>query len=82
MVNHQWGEPTKVLGELPDVITGGDLIYSSEHHDALLDTLGEASAAHTQLFLAFRLRGRMMSGCVDLLLGLPHRTGFLLGISS
>lgn len=39
-----------------DLITGADVLYMTELHNAFLDTLCELSAAHTLTFLAYKKR--------------------------
>ena len=59
---YAWGSNAAVLGPLPDVITGADIVYEEEHFAALLDSIQALSAPHTLTYLAFRLRGAWESG--------------------
>ena len=43
----------------PDVITGADVVYQQEHFDALITTLQDLAAAHTLIYLAFKIRGKL-----------------------
>ncbi len=49
----------KDLMPSPDVITGADVVYQQEHFDALVTTLQDLAAAHTLIFLAFKIRGKL-----------------------
>ena len=60
VVVHHWGTPVDELQPMPDVITGGDLLYAPESHAALLESLIDLSAPHTIIYLAFRSRGRAL----------------------
>lgn len=43
----------------PDLITGADVVYQQEHFDALITTLQDLAAAHTLIYLAFKIRGEL-----------------------
>lgn len=43
----------------PDLITGADVVYQQEHFDALITTLQDLAAAHTLIYLAFKIRGKL-----------------------
>lgn len=61
VVDHVWGEDVAPLlcgDKRPDVITGSDIVYEAHHFPALIRTLSQLAAAHTQVYLAFRVRGR------------------------
>lgn len=58
VVVHCWGQDVKGLMPTPDVITGADVVYQQEHFDALITTLQDLAAAHTLIYLAFKIRGR------------------------
>ncbi|KAL0035376.1 hypothetical protein WJX77_003568 [Trebouxia sp. C0004] len=58
VVVHCWGQDVKDLMPSPDVITGADVVYQQEHFDALITTLQDLAAAHTLIYLAFKIRGR------------------------
>lgn len=61
VADHVWGAdvaPLQCGGRAPDLITGADIVYEAQHFPALLRTLRELAAAHTQIYLAFRVRGR------------------------
>lgn len=51
----------KELMPSPDVITGADVVYQQEHFDALITTLQDLAAAHTLIYLAFKIRGKLRS---------------------
>lgn len=57
VVDYAWGSHVALLGEPPDLITGADIVYQKECFPQLVQTLEEASAPHTVIYLAFRLRG-------------------------
>ena len=57
VLEHAWGTDVAPLGQLPDLITGADIVYQEEHFPALLQTLESLAAPHTLIYLAFRLRG-------------------------
>jgi len=59
VVVHSWGQDVKDLMPSPDVITGADVVYQQEHFDALVTTLQDLAAAHTLIFLAFKIRGKL-----------------------
>ncbi|BDA43830.1 EEF1A lysine methyltransferase 3 [Coccomyxa sp. Obi] len=56
--DYAWGEDVASLPACPDLITGADIVYQSEHFPALLHTLEHLAAPHTLIYLSFRLRGR------------------------
>ena len=58
VVDYAWGSHVAVLGEPPDIITGADIVYQKEFFPQLVHTLESASAPHTIIYLAFRLRGK------------------------
>ncbi len=43
----------------PDIITGADVVYQQEHFEALVTTLQDLAAAHTLIYLAFKIRGKL-----------------------
>ena len=61
VVVHCWGQDVKELMPSPDVIIGADVVYQQEHFDALITTLQDLAAAHTLIYLAFKIRGKLRS---------------------
>lgn len=60
VVDHVWGAdvaPLQCGGRSPDLITGADIVYEAQHFPALLCTLCQLANSHTQIYLAFRVRG-------------------------
>ncbi len=59
VVVHCWGQDVTELMPSPDVITGADVVYQQEHFAALITTLQDLAAAHTLIYLAFKIRGKL-----------------------
>ena len=66
------------LPACPDLITGADIVYQSEHFAALLHSLEHLAAPHTLIYLSFRLRGILSryAHCNNALTGLKLQMCF------
>lgn len=65
VVAYSWGEDAAALLPAPDLVTGADIVYQTQHFAALIRTLQDLCAPHTIAYLAFKLRGEPLADFKD-----------------